>query len=186
LALDPASGAPVAQTKPLDIPKDVKWQEPTTVVKAASGAIPKGQGNKTVVSYVADGDTFSGKSGVNCRIDTIDAPEAAKPQYGKKGQPFGEESKRKLQEMILNKEVNIRIVKPADKYGRSICQVEIEGKGVDHEMVQAGAAWVYENFAKGTLREQALTGAQDSAKKSKRGLWADPNPTYPPDFRRGQ
>lgn len=164
----------------------MKWQDPVTAVKAAPGAIPKGEGTKAVVSFVTDGDTFNTNTGVTCRIDTIDAPETAKAKHGKKGQPFGEESKKALQEMILNKEVNIRIVKPADKWGRSICQVEIEGKGVDQAMIQQGAAWVYQQFAQGTLRGESLNALQDKAKKDKKGLWTDPNPQYPPDFRRGQ
>jgi endonuclease YncB( thermonuclease family) len=186
LSLDASTGAPVAKVAPVDIPKGIKWEQPVNAVTAVKGAIPKGEGTKTVVSYVADGDTFSGKSGINCRIDTIDAPEKAKPQYNKPGQPYGEEARKKLEELVLNKEVNIRVVKPADKYGRSICQVEIEGKGVDHLMVQAGAAWVYEHFAKDTLRGDGLNQEQDAARKAKRGLWKDPNPTYPPNFRGSQ
>lgn len=187
LTLNPESGAPVARVAPVEIPKNVKWQDPVTAVKAASGAIPKGQGVKAVVSYVGDGDTFKTQNGVICRIDTIDAPETAKPQYGKQGQPFGEESKKRLEQMILNKEVNVRIVKPDGNYkDRAICQVEIEGKGLDQAMVEQGAAWVYERFAKDTLRGASLKQAQQTAKEKRVGLWKDPNPIYPPTFRQQQ
>lgn len=92
-----------------------------------------------------------------------------------------------MEELILNKEVNIRIVRPDGKYaGRSICQVEIEGKGLDHAMVEQGAAWVYKAFAQQTLRNVDLNIAENTARKEKRGLWKDPNPVYPPAFRARQ
>lgn len=183
LALDPASGAPVARTAPVEVPRNVKWEDPKTVVKAAPGSIPKGQGTKHVFTYVLDGDTASTDNGLKCRIDTIDAPEVAKPQYNKRGQAYGEESKRTLEQMILNKEVNVRIVKPSDKYGRSVCQIEVEGKGVDHAMVQAGAAMVYDFFAKDSLRYPELLKAQEDAKKGKRGIWKNGSAENPANYR---
>lgn len=183
LALDLASGTPVAQTKPVEVPKNLKWQDPVTAIKAAPGAIPKGQGTKHVFTYVVDGDTASAADGLKCRIDTIDAPEVAKPQYNKRGQAYGEEAKKTLEQMILNKEVNVRVVKPADKYGRSVCQIEIEGKNVDHAMVQAGAAMVYDFFAKDTLRYPGLLKAQEDAKKNKRGIWKNGNAENPANYR---
>lgn len=120
---------------------------------------------------------------MECRIDTIDAPETPKPQYGKPGQPYGREAKKQLEQMILDKEVNIRIVKPKDKDGRPICQVEIEGKGVDQVMVEQGAAWVFDYFAKDTLRNPALQAAQNTARKKKVGLWQDPDPEYPYNYK---
>lgn len=183
LALDSASGAPVARTAPVEVPRNVKWEDPKTVVKAAPGSIPKGQGTKHVFTYVLDGDTASTDNGLRCRIDTIDAPEVAKPQYNKRGQAYGEESKRTLEELILNKEANVRIVRPSDKYGRAICQIEVEGKGVDHAMVQAGAAMIYTVFAKDTLRYPELLKAQEDSKKNKRGIWKNGSAEDPAKYR---
>ena len=181
--MDPKDGTPVGQSAPVELPKDVKWGEPVSLVKASPGSIPKGQGTKHTVSFVRDGDTFDTASGIACRVDTFDAPETAKPKLGKPGQPYGEESKKTLQDMILNKEVDIKIIRPADKYGRSICQVEINGKNIDKAMIEQGAAWVYDYFAKGSFQYSDLMSAQNAAKKAGKGLWKDPNPMYPPLFR---
>lgn len=139
-----------------------------------------------MVTYVGDGDgaTLKRKDGSElvCRIDTIDAPETAKPRYGKPGQPFGEEAKRTLQGMIERKEVTVRVTKPAEegKYGRSYCKIEVEGVGVDQKMIEAGAAWLYRRYSD----DPKLGAAEDKARKQKKGLWAQPNPEEPEAFRR--
>lgn len=142
-------------------------------------------GEKAVVTYVGDGDGASLKrkngSVLNCRIDTIDAPETAKPKYGKAGQPYAEEAKKTLQRMILNKEVTVIVTNPNGKYNRQYCKIEVEGVGVDKAMLQAGAAWLYRRYS----NDPELSKTEEGAKKAKRGLWADPNAQSPEDFRRG-
>lgn len=152
-------------------------------MEATPAAAIRGGGQKAIVTYVSDGDTAKMSSGVNCRIDGIDAPETAKPKFNKAGQPYGEEAKKTLEQLIANKEVTVRITKPSDKYGRAICQIEISGKDVSHEMVKAGAAWVYEQYA----RDPSLKVEQLAAQKNRRGLWGVPGvPEYPPVFRQRQ
>lgn len=164
------------------IPKDVAWKPPVTAVQSTS-KIP---GEKAVITYVGDGDSVSARKGdgstLNCRIDSIDAPETAKPQHGKAGQKFGEESKRTLEQLVLNKEVTVRVSKPAttDKnYGRSLCQIEIEGQNIDKTMLREGMAWLYRRYN----NDPALAKLEDEAKASKRGLWSDPAPLNPETFR---
>ena len=182
LVLDTEKGVTKPATKPIAIP-DIAWTQPKTVVQAAS----KVPGEKAVITYVADGDTasYKDKAGnqVVCRIDTIDAPETGKSKYGKKGQDFGEESKAQLQQMILNKEVTVRISSPAEpgkNYGRNTCQIEIEGTNIDKKMLQAGAAWVYKTFR----NNPELIAAENEAKQAQRGLWANSNAQDPATFRR--
>ena len=50
------------------------------------------------------------------RICTIDTPETAK--FGKEGQPFGEDAKKLLSNMVDDKIVNIRLLQK-DQYGKS-------------------------------------------------------------------
>lgn len=169
----------------VEIPKDVQWQQPHTLVEASPSASKRNTGEKAVVTYVGDGDTASLQrkdgSAVNCRIDKIDAPEVGHPKAGKKEQPFGEEAKRTLQNMIENKEVTLRITRPTqDKYGRNLCQIEVEGKDVSAEMIRKGAAWLYKEYAK----DPDLIEAQATARKNRTGLWQAPIPEYPPAFRR--
>ena len=173
-------------SKPIEIPKDVQWQKPVTAVR---GDIPKSGTVKAVVTFVPDGDTVFGKqsdgSALACRIDGIDAPEVNSKRTGKPGQPYGEESKKTLQDMILNKEVTVRITKPSvngSNYGRDMCQIEIEGKDVSTEMVKAGAAWLYPHFND----DPRLKAVQDEAIASQKGLWAGDNPIPPWQFRQMQ
>ena len=43
-------------------------------------------------------------------------------------------------------------------------------------------AWHYKQYSK----DAALAKAETDAKEAKKGLWADPNPTAPWDYRRGK
>ena len=184
LVLDTGSGAAAPSKSPVKIP-DVSWAKPETVVKSTS----KVPGEKAVITYVGDGDgasyTDSKGNRINCRIDTFDAPETAKPKQGKPAQAYGEESKNLLQQLILNKEVTVRISQPAQpgkNFDRSLCQIEIEGKNIDKVMLQEGAAWVYKTFR----GNPELMAAEKSARDAKKGLWADPNAVNPEAFRRMQ
>lgn len=175
---------------------------PETVVAAYKGAIPKGQGTKVLVTMVGDGDTFNfnptdpnqkvpGSVGNVCRFDLIDAPETAHPSVGKKGQPYGPEAASYLRQMIENKEVNIRVTGQAKRNdtdkARNLCQVEIEGKGVDLELVKAGFAMVYTDFVKGNDRGDALKSAEAKASTNGIGQFKGGGYVQPPwDFRRIQ
>ena len=182
LVLDADKGAVTQSSKPIAIP-DVAWTQPKTVVQAKN-QVP---GEKAVITYVPDGDTayYKDKGGnqVRCRIDTFDAPEVAKTKHRKKGQDYGEEAKSTLQRMILNKEVTVRISRPAEEgknFTRSTCQIEIEGANIDKKMLQEGAAWVYKTYRD----NPELMAAEKEARESKRGLWANPNAQDPAAFRR--
>ena len=190
VSINPVNGAVAKASKPIDIPADLKWKEPVTVVQASAKS--KG-GERALVTYVGDGDGAFLKradgSKIECRIDSIDAPETDKTRFGnpnKVGQPFGEEAKRTLQGLIENKEVTLRITKPAQpdspypKDRRNYCQIEVQGKGVDKSMIEAGAAWLYTRYA----NDPELVSAEAQAKASRKGLWANLNPEKPEDYRR--
>lgn len=174
----------VTPAEPVVVPK-VAWNKPETVVEAKPSKL-KGPTEKAVVTFVQDGDTASlnraDGSSINCRLD-FDAPETAHEKHGKKGQAYGEESRKTLQDMILNKEVTLKIVKPATanaNFNRATCQIEIEGKNLSREMIRQGMAWVYREFN----NDPELLGLEAQARKGGVGLWSDPNPQYPADFRR--
>lgn len=57
------------------------------------------------------------------RICTIDTPETAK--FGKEGQPFGEDAKKLLSNMVDDKIVNIRLLQK-DQYGKSEVSTKME------------------------------------------------------------
>lgn len=196
VALNLATGAAEPSKTPTKVP-DVQWGQPTTVVKANPSAQRAGPTTKTVVTFVPgkaepgrvtginDGDgafvrRANGKV-IDCRIDNINAPEVAHSKYSKKpAQPFANESKKTLEDMILNKEVTIRVSREGNPNGvgkdkRAACQIEIEGKDVGTEMIRKGMAWLYRRFS----QDPTLMALEDYARKNKVGLWAGKNPIDP-------
>ena len=195
LTLDFRTGKSTPTKDPVPMPK-VTWKEPVQAVtiNPIYAQLPQ---HKVVATFVNDGDTINARSdsyktkgerarkagGIICRIDSLEAPETAKPQYGKKGQPYGEEAAKILQQMVLNKEISIRVTEPTDgesNYGRDVCQIEVAGKDVSVELLRAGAVWLYREY---NHYGQGGFDLESNARQSKLGLWELPNPVYPPDFR---
>lgn len=188
VALNPGTGSMAPAAVP-DVPKDVKWGDTKEVVKST---VPGGSIYK--VTYVNDGDGVSlkGKDGSNltCRINQIDAPEVAHKDWttsaGKKilgnpDQAFGQESKKNLEQMILDKEVTVLVTQ--EKAGRKYCEVEFQGKSLALSQVQAGLAMVYDRFVTAD-RAVELKSAEAQAKAARKGLWKDLNPMSGEQFRR--
>lgn len=67
-----------------------------------------------------------------------------------------------------------------DRYYRIIGRVfTTGGSEANRFMVQSGAAWVYEHYN----TDNDLATLQQEARSQKRGLWADPNPVPPWEWR---
>jgi endonuclease YncB( thermonuclease family) len=130
---------------------------------------------------IADGDTVTilDADSVQHRIRLmgIDAPE--------KAQPFGQRSKQNLFDLVGGRDVVAQCGK-FDRYGRRICKVLVDGTDANLAQVVAGMAWHYKAY----VREQrsndrtAYAGAELEAQRTRRGLWSDPLPVSPWDWRR--
>src|SRR5262245_12824871 len=138
---------------------------------------------------ISDGDTLTvlvKERQVKVSIYGIDAPA--------KGQPFAEQSKQNLSRMTFRKPVRLECHKK-DQYGRSVCKVWVQpsdcpkcGQTIDVGLVQviAGMAW----WARRYIKEQTLEDRwsyesyEDEARLGKRGLWSDPRPIPPWEWRR--
>jgi endonuclease YncB( thermonuclease family) len=185
-SINPNKASATKPIPPVEIPKDVNWGKPAVAVQAA-----KPGGEKAVVTFVEDGDTLKLKRGngneINCRIDTLDAPENAKEWKGDKGQPFGDYAKRTLQNLIANKEITLIVTQEAapgpktkaNNYGRSLCKIEIEGENIDKQMIASGAAWLWRKFGKYEQNDPVLMGIEDDAREGEVGVWEDDNPEAP-------
>jgi endonuclease YncB( thermonuclease family) len=135
------------------------------------------------VVKVSDGDTIQvlkdGKA-VKIRLAEIDCPETS---HGKKkpGQPYGKAAKRFALDLAGGKTVRIDVV-TTDRYNRVVGKVVFDdGSTLNKRLVEAGLAWVYRQYAK----DQALFDLEAEAKATKRGLWSDPNPVPPWEWRHG-
>jgi endonuclease YncB( thermonuclease family) len=136
------------------------------------------QGN--VVS-VADGDTITvldaEKTQHKIRLQGIDAPE--------KAQAFGAKSKQALYEMVHGKTVQVSFEK-SDKYGRILGKVLLDGQDICHQQIKAGLAWHYKKYQnqQPLVDREAYSASETAAKNEKLGLWSDPRPVAPWDFRK--
>ena len=127
------------------------------------------------VVAVTDGDTISvlhnGKA-ERIRLNGIDCPE--------KAQPYGHKAKEAASALVFGKDVTLQ-THGADKYGRTIGDVILpDGRNVNQELVREGMCWWYRKFAPG---DATLERLETEAREAKRGLWADPHPVPPWEWR---
>jgi endonuclease YncB( thermonuclease family) len=126
---------------------------------------------------VVDGDTLrvSRREGgtLKVRLFGIDCPE--------KKQRYGKEARRLARRLSYGRVVLIES-RGKGRYGRTIGNVILPGgKNLHHELVSAGACWWYPRyFPKG----ETLKRLEAEARKAKRGLWANPNPVPPWEWRK--
>ena len=141
---------------------------------------------------VSDGDTITvldaDHQQYKIRLSGIDAPE--------KAQPFGQRSKENLSHLVFGREVTVEWRKK-DRYGRTVgkvlvaeptCQEATCPKIMDacHAQVVAGMAWWYRQYAKEQESGDANRYEQSEleARSRRIGLWSDPQPTPPWDWRK--
>ena len=102
-------------------------------------------------------------------------------------QPFGNRSRLHLGALVFGKRVTADCPK-TDRYKRAVCRIEVDGIDANLAQLEAGMAWHYKAYA----REQRAPDrrryaqAEDEARQSRRGLWADRAPVAPWDFRKAK
>jgi endonuclease YncB( thermonuclease family) len=137
---------------------------------AFSGEIVEGR-----VVGVQDGDTFTlliaENQTIRIRLAQIDAPESQ--------QAFGQRSKQSLSELVFKKKVQVK-KETVDRFGRIVGTVFVGDLDVNREQVNRGMAWVFLKF----LHDKSLIAVEAIARQGKIGLWSDPNPVPPWEYRR--
>jgi endonuclease YncB( thermonuclease family) len=144
-----------------------------------------------VVVSVADGDTITVLDAEQrqhkIRLAGIDCPE--------KKQAFGQVAKHAMAELVYKKQVRVDTRK-YDRYGRTIgvvwttpdCQATKCPKQVDAglELLTRGLAWHYKQYEKEqpTAERHAYAAAERQARQQNAGLWRDPLPVPPWDWRK--
>lgn len=129
-----------------------------------------------VVINVVDGDTIillekteEGKRTHRVQLEGIDAPE--------QGQDGGKEAKDYLEKLIWGETVTVEYT-GNDQYGRILGVVMCGESCANDEMVKEGWAWRYK-FS--TSRK--LASYESEARAGKKGLWAEPDPVSPWEWR---
>jgi endonuclease YncB( thermonuclease family) len=134
-----------------------------------------------IVVGVADGDTVTillDRREVKVRVAGIDAPE--------KKQPFGQRSKQTMSDCAFGKPSQVDWDK-TDRYGRTVGKVTVEGVDCGLRQIELGLAWHYKTYAKEQtpIDREAYGRAEERAQADRLGLWTDPNPMPPWEYRHG-
>jgi|SRR5690625_96208 len=133
---------------------------------------------ETEILRVIDGDTAEilyHDLFMRLRLAHIDAPET------RGNQPFGKASGRYLRKLIEGQKVVIVSQRKTDGFGRLIATIYTEdGININKLMVEEGYAWHYKDFS----NDMSYDTLQNRARKNKKGLWKDPNPIEPWNFRK--
>lgn len=124
---------------------------------------------------VKDGDTIellrNGRK-ITVRLYGVDTPE--------KAQAYGQRARQFTAALVFGKHVRL-IVHNTDRYGRTVGTVILpDGSSLNEELVRQGYAWHYKAYA----QDRNLANAEADARRLKRGLWQDPAPVAPWDFRK--
>lgn len=131
---------------------------------------------EATVRVVRDGDTVdvvdaAGET-IRIRLHGIDAPEH--------GQRFNRESAAYVKGVVGGRKVRIRRV-DVDQFERLIGEIWLGDQRVNGEIVRAGFAWHYRQYAGD---DSELAQAEAEARHQGRGLWADDRPLPPWVWRR--
>lgn len=125
---------------------------------------------------ITDGDTitvFTSIDGaIKVRLASIDAPE--------KYQAFGTRAREVIAALCFDKPAEIEAT-GHDRNGRTVGAVRCAGIDVGEELVRRGFAWVFPRYAP---KESPLYSIEREAREERRGLWSDPAPTPPWEWRR--
>lgn len=136
------------------------------------------------VVRVSDGDTVNllvENKQERIRLASIDAPETAHGS-SQPGQPFGEASRKNLAEYVAGKTLTV-VCFEKDHYDRHICDIPVNGTTANRLQVEQGYAWANQQAKGKYLRDKSLPELEKSARQKKLGLWAEPGPVAPWDWR---
>jgi endonuclease YncB( thermonuclease family) len=126
------------------------------------------------VVAVKDGDSIIVLDARNVqhevRLVAGDAPEH--------DQAFGSRAKQALGGKVFGKRVRVEWTE-RDKHDRILGKVMFGNRWINREMIAEGYAWHYKQYSS----DPELAKAEERARKRKLGLWTDPQPEAPWDFR---
>lgn len=124
------------------------------------------------VTKVIDGDTievkFLNEKKEKVRFLLIDSPETVGKQ-----QPFGQEAKLYITELLLHKEVELQIgLKERDKYGRLLAYIFIENRNIQELLLSKGLARVAYVYDPNTEFVEEYCKMERIAQEKKIGIWS--------------
>lgn len=135
------------------------------------------------VVSIADGDTVTLLDADlrqhKIRLIGIDAPE--------KRQAFGNRARLNLGLQVFGRDVTADCPK-TDRYKRPLCKIEVDGTDANLAQIEAGMAWHYKAYQRDQRPADQARYAQAEARArvNRVGLWGDPAPVAPWEFRKAR
>ena len=125
---------------------------------------------------ISDGDTLwvepeAGGAPRKLRLLGVDAPELC--------QSGGVAAREALRALVMQRRLRVQ-VQYLDDYGRGLARIEVGGQDVAEALVSQG--WAWSSRWRHSLGPYAVQEAQ--ARQAKLGVFAQPKPELPRDFRR--
>lgn len=154
-------------------------EQPTEKLDAPP--VPKNESFRGDVVGVHDGDTITilwEDKEVKVRLFGIDAPETHPAQ------DYGQRAKQFASQLLYKKRARILVKDKRLTYGRVVGEVFVEAEGrevsANATIVASGFAWAYRQYSSDFVEQET------EARNARRGLWADPKPMPPWEFRHGR
>lgn len=125
------------------------------------------------VNFVYDGDTLM-VDGKRVRLIGVNTPEVAWEKRKKKGECFGNEAKRYVEDLVKGKKVTLltdSIAPKRDLYNRHLAYVKFRGKILNEELIKKGYALAPTRFHHSRMKE--FVALERKAKKVRKGLWSE-------------
>lgn len=73
-------------------------------------------------------------------------------------------------------------VRDIDRYKRTVGEIILpDNRNLSQELVRAGLAWWYQRYARWDM---VLAALEQEARDAKRGVWSDPQPVPPFEWRK--
>jgi endonuclease YncB( thermonuclease family) len=130
------------------------------------------------VIVVPEGDTIvvidANRTRHTVRLAAIDAPE--------RNQTFGNRARACLAKWVYQRNVLIEWNR-TDAGGRLLGVIIVDGHDVNLELVRAGCAWWQRDGAQAPDERDVYEQAEKAARERKLGLWGDPKPVPPWEWR---
>lgn len=136
--------------------------------------LPINESFKAKVIGVTSGDAIvvklDDKTQQIVRLEGIDCPELK--------QAYGDSAKMATVALCFEKRVRVEKV-GVDTYGRTLAFVYVNDVCINKELLRKGLAWHYKDFN----NDPELAQLETEARAKKVGLWSQPDPVAPWDFR---
>ena len=106
------------------------------------------------------------------RLYGVDCPENS--------QAYSTQAKKFASDQAFNKIVTVKQIEK-DRYGRTVANIVLpDGNNLSENIVRTGYGWWYQKYAPSNKK---LSELENTARYLKIGLWADPNPIAPWEYR---